>query len=183
MNKRLVIRLQSSILLIEAAAMLPSLLISIIYRDGATHAFLKTIGLILLFALIFRAVSFEFRNKVDSPVWCTFWDGVHFVSNLIPCILLGVAFANLFMGIPIDAQGVYHGNLLKLLNIYGLAGGVFFLVFFMMHGALWLTIKSEGPLQIRALTMVNILWPVLLGLLISSGLLNQIQKPSYGVHP
>lgn len=51
MNKRLVIRLQSSILLIEAAAMLPSLLISIIYRDGATHAFLKTIGLILLFAL------------------------------------------------------------------------------------------------------------------------------------
>jgi len=122
--------------------------------------------LILLFALIFRAVSFEFRNKVDSPVWCTFWDGVHFVSNLIPCILLGVAFANLFMGIPIDAQGVYHGNLLKLLNIYGLAGGVFFLVFFMMHGALWLTIKSEGPLQIRALTMVNILWPVLLGLLI-----------------
>ena len=81
--------------------------------------------LILLFALIFRAVSFEFRNKVESAAWRSLWDGVHFLANLIPSLLLGVAFANLFMGIPVDAQGVYHGSLLGLLNIYGLAGGVF----------------------------------------------------------
>lgn len=122
--------------------------------------------LILLFTLIFRAVSFEFRNKVESPVWRSLWDTVHFVSNLAPCILLGVAFANLFMGIPIDADGVYHGNLLKLLNPYGLAGGIFFLAFFMMHGALWLTLKSEGDLQTRALGMANMLWPAVLILLV-----------------
>ncbi|MBQ4566731.1 MAG: cytochrome d ubiquinol oxidase subunit II [Desulfovibrio sp.] len=122
--------------------------------------------LILLFALIFRAVSFEFRNKVESDAWRSLWDVVHFLSNLAPCILLGVAFANLFMGIPIDADGVYHGNLFKLLNLYGLAGGVFFLAIFMMHGALWLTLKSEGHLQTRALAAANMLWPAVLVLLL-----------------
>lgn len=123
--------------------------------------------LLLLFALIFRAVSFEFRSKVDSDAWRGFWDMVHFVSNLVPCILLGVAFANLFMGIPFDANGVYHGNLLGLLNVYGLAGGVFFLVMFAMHGALWLVIKSRGDLQTRAVGTVYFLWPVMFVLLLA----------------
>lgn len=114
--------------------------------------------LLLLFALIFRAVSYEFRNKVDSPAWRAVWDWVHFLANLAACVLLGVFFANLFMGIPIDADGVYHGNLLKLLNIYGLAGGVFFLAIFMMHGAIWLTIKSRGELQTKALAAAGVCW-------------------------
>ena len=100
--------------------------------------------LILLFALIFRAVSFEFRNKVESAAWRSLWDGVHFLANLIPSLLLGVAFANLFMGIPIDGNGVYHGIIIKLLNPYGLAGGIFFVLIFCMHGALWLALKSEA---------------------------------------
>lgn len=123
--------------------------------------------LMLLFALIFRAVSFEFRNKVDSPGWRALWDRVHFVSNVVPCILLGVAFANLFMGIPVDAQGVYHGNLLKLLNPYGIAGGVFFLCMFILHGSLWLAIKSRGPLQIRAIATATLCWPIMLILLVA----------------
>ena len=106
--------------------------------------------LMLLFALIFRAVSFEFRSKVEHDAWRSLWDCVHFVSNLVPCILLGVAFANLFMGIPVDAQGVYHGNLLALLNVYGLAGGVFFLCMFVLHGSLWLAIKIEHQLGNQA---------------------------------
>ncbi len=122
--------------------------------------------LILLFALIFRAVSFEFRGKVEHASWRSFWDGVHFLANLLPCLLLGVAFANLFMGIPVDAQGVYHGNLLKLLNPYGLAGGVFFLCMFTLHGAIWLAIKSRGQLQTRALAAATMLWPIMLALLV-----------------
>ena len=123
--------------------------------------------LILLFALIFRAVSFEFRNKVDHSAWRSLWDGVHFVTNFLPALLLGVAFANLFMGIPIDAQGVYQGTLLTLLNPYGLAGGVFFVVMFAMHGALWLAFKSEGALQTRAIGTALIIWPVVLILLLA----------------
>ena len=122
--------------------------------------------LILLFALIFRAVSFEFRNKVESAAWRSLWDGVHFLANLIPSLLLGVSFANLFMGIPVDAQGVYHGSLLGLLNIYGLAGGVFFVCMFVLHGAIWLAVKSEGDLQTRALAAATFVWPIMLVLLV-----------------
>ena len=122
--------------------------------------------MLLLLTLIFRAVSFEFRNKVEHDSWRALWDCVHFLSNLIPCVLLGVAFANLFMGIPIDAKGVYHGNLLGLLNIYGLAGGVFFLCMFSLHGSLWLAIKSTGSLQTRAVASATFLWPLMLVLLV-----------------
>ena len=80
--------------------------------------------MLLLFALILRGVSFEFRSKVDSPGWRKLWDTCNFLGSFLPALLLGVAFANIFKGIPIDAEGILHGNLLTLLNPYGLAGGV-----------------------------------------------------------
>ena len=123
--------------------------------------------LVLLFALIFRAVSFEFRGKVESGVWRGFWDLVHFLSNLVPALLLGVTFANLFMGIPIDGEGVFHGTLMGLVNGYGIAGAIFFLVMFMLHGSLWLAIKSQGELQTRAVASATLLWPVMLILLVA----------------
>ena len=122
--------------------------------------------LILLFALIFRAVSFEFRNKKDCATWRKFWDACQFLGNFLPALLLGVAFANLFMGIPIDGNGVYHGNILKLLNPYGLAGGVFFVLIFCMHGALWLALKSTGDIHERAVSASRILWPLVLAVAI-----------------
>ena len=118
--------------------------------------------LILLFALIFRAVSFEFRNKRTDAGWKKLWDTCQFLGSALPAVLFGVAFANLFMGIPIDGEGVYHGNILKLLNPYGLAGGVFFLVIFCTHGALWLSLKSEGAIRERAVRAACGLWPALL---------------------
>ncbi|MCA1742383.1 MAG: cytochrome d ubiquinol oxidase subunit II, partial [Desulfovibrionales bacterium] len=56
--------------------------------------------LLLLFALIFRGVSFEFRRKVDSDSWRKFWDGCNVLGSFLPALLFGVAFANIFMGIP-----------------------------------------------------------------------------------
>lgn len=114
--------------------------------------------LILLFSLILRAASYEFREKVEHSAWRTFWDVVHFIVNLLACIVFGVFFANLFKGIPIDANGVYHGNILGLFNIYGLAGGIFFLCMFMMHGALWLVLKSKDQLQTRAVGVAGVMW-------------------------
>lgn len=116
--------------------------------------------LILLFALILRAASYEFRGKVEHPAWRSFWDWVHFIVNLLACVVLGVFFANLFMGIPVDGNGVYHGSLLGLFNLYGIAGGVFFLLMFMMHGAIWLTIKSDKSetLHTKALAAAGMLW-------------------------
>ena len=85
----------------------------------------------------------------------------------MPSLLLGVTFANLIMGIPIDGEGVFHGTLMGLVNGYGIAGAIFFLVMFMLHGSLWLAIKSQGELQTRAVASANLLWPVMLILLVA----------------
>jgi len=121
---------------------------------------------ILLFALIFRAVALEFRSKIDDPRWRKAWDVCLFFGSFLPALLLGVAFANLFMGIPIDAEGVYHGNIIKLLNPYGLAGGVLFVLMFALHGALWLSFKSEGPIAKRAINLAGLLWYLVLAMVL-----------------
>jgi cytochrome bd ubiquinol oxidase subunit II len=118
--------------------------------------------MLLLFALIFRGISFEFRSKVDSPGWRKLWDTFHFLGSFLPALLLGVAFANIFMGIPIDQDGVYKGTLFTLLNPYGLCGGVLFVCAFLVHGALWLAVKTEGAPHERALATAEKLWPALL---------------------
>lgn len=118
--------------------------------------------MLLLFGLIIRGVSFEFRGKIESPSWKKIWDGCMFVGSLLPAILLGAAFANIFRGLPIDQNGVFHGTLLTLLNPYGLLGGVLFLLFFLVHGSIWLAVKSDGELHERAAKTTRMLWPVLL---------------------
>ncbi len=122
--------------------------------------------LMLLFALIFRAVAFEFRKKIDDPRWRKTCDITLFLGSFVPALLLGVAFANLFMGIPIDGDGVYHGNLFMLLNPYGLVGGILFVLIFALHGALWLNFKAVGDLAARAINMAKLLWYLVLAVLV-----------------
>ncbi len=118
--------------------------------------------MLILFALILRGVSFEFRHQIESPGWKKIWDSCMFIGSVLPAILFGAAFANIFRGIPIDGEGIYHGTLLTLLNPYGLLGGVLFLCFFLVHGSIWLAIKSEGDLHERAKAAASKLWIVLL---------------------
>ncbi|HYA02276.1 MAG TPA: cytochrome d ubiquinol oxidase subunit II, partial [Syntrophobacteria bacterium] len=105
---------------------------------------LYTALMLVLFALIFRAVAFEFRGKVDHPAWRKLWDSCLVFGSFLPALLLGVAFANIFRGIPFDAEGLYRGSLITLLNPYGLIGGVLFLCLFLVHGSIWLAIKAQG---------------------------------------
>lgn len=114
--------------------------------------------MIILFALIVRGVSIEFRNKSPNPGWQKLWDAGIFLGSIIPAILFGVAFANIFKGIPIDAGGVFHGSLIDLLNPYGLLGGLLFLCLFGIHGALWLAVKTEGDLREKGFRYARILW-------------------------
>lgn len=114
--------------------------------------------MLLLFALIFRGVSFEFRTQVASNRWRRLWDASIFLGSLLPAILLGAAFGNLFRGLPIDGQGVLHGSLLTFLNPYGLLVGVLFLLFFLVHGATMLAAKSEGDLRRDAAAAAGRLW-------------------------
>src|SRR5512139_3105528 len=71
---------------------------------------------LLLIALILRGVAFEFRSKDSSSLWRTLWDWCIFAGSLVPALLLGVAFANLAKGVPIDANKQFTGNLFTLLN-------------------------------------------------------------------
>jgi cytochrome d ubiquinol oxidase subunit II len=116
---------------------------------------------LLLFGLIIRGVAFEFRSKDYNPKWRNLWDWAIFAGSLIPGLLLGVAFANLAAGVPIDANMNFTGNLLTLLvNGYGytLAGGVMALAVFAMHGSIFLSLKLEGEMQERARAMAHKLW-------------------------
>lgn len=112
--------------------------------------------LLILFSLIFRGVAFEFRGKKDSEGWKKGWDIIITVSSLLATLLFGVAFGNIFRGIPInmvDGQFVYEGHFFLLLNPYALLTGVFFVLLFAYHGAIWLSIKTTGELADRAASM------------------------------
>lgn len=118
--------------------------------------------MLLLFALILRGISYEFRGKEDAAWWRKTWDTCQFIGSFAPALLLGVAFANIFAGVPIDREGVFQGNLFTLLNPYGLLGGVLFVLLFTVHGAIWLLTKSEGELRLRAAKAAKGLWVMLL---------------------
>jgi len=124
-------------------------------------SYLYTALLLLLFGLIVRGVSFEFRGKIDSAAWRTVWDWAIAGSSFIPALLFGVAFGNIFEGLPMDAAG-YHGSLIGLLNPYGLVTGVLFVMLFIVHGALYQTVKTTGDLSRRANALADKAWPVLL---------------------
>jgi cytochrome d ubiquinol oxidase subunit II len=128
---------------------------------------LYTALLLLLFALIVRGVSFEFRGKIDSPAWKGGWDRAITISSFLPSLLFGVAFGNIFRGIPMrndfDAMRfAYDGSLLTLLNPYGLLTGVLFVMLFAQHGSLYAAIKTTGDLSRRAADMATRLWLPLL---------------------
>jgi cytochrome d ubiquinol oxidase subunit II len=128
---------------------------------ASMFSFLYSALLIILFALIFRGVALEFRAKGESAAWRHVWDKAFFLGSLVPALLFGVAFGNIFRGLPFDADG-YHGTLLSLLNPYGLWTGLFFVLMFIVHGALWLALKTKGDLASRALLFVRTAWHFLL---------------------
>jgi cytochrome d ubiquinol oxidase subunit II len=105
---------------------------------------------LILAALIIRGVAFEYRSKRDNPRWRMAWDWAIFVGSVVPALLWGVAFANIVGGVPIDANKEFTGNLLTLLNPYGLLGGVVTLSLFVTHGAAYIALKTEGEVRARA---------------------------------
>jgi cytochrome d ubiquinol oxidase subunit II len=77
--------------------------------------------MLVLFGLILRAVSLEFRHRDGS--WSAVWDGAFFLGSLVPALLVGVALGNVIRGVPMDAQGNYIGTFWELLNPYSLLPG------------------------------------------------------------
>ncbi len=101
----------------------------------------------LLFALISRAVSMEFRSKRESAAWRNFWDVSFAAGSTLATFLFGVAVGNAMQGMPIGADKEFHGTTVDLLRPYPLLIGVLAVATFAMHGALYLYLKTEGELQ------------------------------------
>jgi cytochrome d ubiquinol oxidase subunit II len=118
--------------------------------------------MLLLVALIFRAVALEFRGKGDSPRWRRSWDWSFGIGSLLPALLLGVAFGNILQGIPLERGAVYTGSFLGLLKPYPLLLGVLALLVFTMHGAIYLSMKTEGSLRQKLVRWASRLWSLVL---------------------
>ncbi len=124
--------------------------------------------MLLLLALIFRAVSFEFRSQVDSPGWRRCWDWAFGLGSLVPALLYGVVAGNILRGIPLNSEGVFTGSFPGLLNPYALLLGLLSLTMFTMHGAAYMTLKTDGELRERMRRWVTRAWIVFAALFILS---------------
>lgn len=109
--------------------------------------------LLILLALIVRGLAFEYRAKHDSDQWRARWDAAIIVGSVVPALLWGVAFGNILRGVPIDADKEYVGGFFNLLNPYALLGGATTLLLFLAHGAMFVALKTDGPIRHRARTL------------------------------
>ncbi|WP_237151883.1 cytochrome d ubiquinol oxidase subunit II [Oryzibacter oryziterrae] len=123
--------------------------------------------LLVLFALFFRPVGFDYRSKLESPKWRNAWDWGLFVGGAVPALIFGVAFGNLLQGVPFQLDELlrshYQGSLLfaliPLLNPFALLAGLISLAMLTVHGAIWLQLRASGPVASRAATIAIRLAP------------------------
>ena len=116
--------------------------------------------LLIVVALVVRAVAFEYRGKHSSARWTANWDRAIMVCSLLPALLWGVALSGLLNGIPIDGDQQFAGNLLDLVQPYTLLGGVTTLSLCLLNGSVFLGMKTEDELRDRARALSARIAPV-----------------------
>lgn len=119
---------------------------------------------LLLLAYFFRAISFEFRGKVESAGWRKFWDYSFGIGSLLPAVLLGVAYGNILRGLPLNEERIFTGGFIELLNPYAILIGVLALVMCLMQGAIYLTHKTDGELKNNYEKLATRFWVVFVAL-------------------
>jgi cytochrome bd ubiquinol oxidase subunit II len=130
--------------------------------------------MMVLWLLIGRAIGIEFRHQIESPAWTPLWDVVFAVSSALLTLFFGVALGNVVRGVPLDASGRFFAPLWTdfrpygatgILDWYTLAVGVAALAALAMHGALWITMKTDEGLQARSRRTALRLWWAVMGLM------------------
>ena len=111
--------------------------------------------ILLLFSLIFRAIAIEFRSKQSMKWWRQTWDVSFSVSSILIAFLMGVALGNIITGIPLDADKEFAGSFLSLIKPYTVLVGITTVALFMMHGSIYVVMKTEGELQNKIRSWVN----------------------------
>ncbi|CAM3505353.1 cytochrome d ubiquinol oxidase subunit II [Rouxiella silvae] len=109
--------------------------------------------ILVLCALFFRPLGFDYRAKVDDRRWRNMWDWGIFIGSFVPALVFGVAFGNLLLGVPFHIDEYlrlyYTGNLLQLLNPFGLLAGIVSLTMLIAQGATYLQMRTSGELHLR----------------------------------
>ena len=123
--------------------------------------------MMVLWLLILRGTSVEFRSHVAAPLWAAFWDVVFCASSLLLAVFYGAALGNVVRGVPLDASGKFFEPLWTnflpgadagILDWYTILIGVAALAALAMHGALWVTLKTSGPVSSRSSQFVSRIW-------------------------
>ena len=120
--------------------------------------------MLVLLGLIFRAVSIEYRDKVENPRWVKAWDVAFSVGSILPSVLYGVAIGNVVRGLELNPLGDYTGGFFALLNPFSLLCGMVGLSMFAHHGALYLSMKLEGEIAEDARKWAGKVWYIFLAL-------------------
>ncbi len=110
--------------------------------------------LLALFALVIRPGGFAFRGKLPDPRWRSLWDWVLFTGGAVPALIFGIAFGNLLQGVPFQYDDTlrlsFTGSFLALLNPFALLAGLVSVTMLVMHGAVYLTLRTQGEINARA---------------------------------
>ncbi|WP_211462750.1 cytochrome d ubiquinol oxidase subunit II [Collimonas silvisoli] len=127
---------------------------------GAAFSGFYVALMLLLFSLFFRPVGFDYRSKVADTRWRNAWDWGLFAGGFVPPLIFGVAFGNLFLGVPFhydDTMRVeYTGNFFQLLNPFGLLAGLLSVAMLLMHGAAYLQVKTDALIAQRARSVAKV---------------------------
>ncbi|MGH8600748.1 MAG: cytochrome d ubiquinol oxidase subunit II, partial [Burkholderiales bacterium] len=116
--------------------------------------------IIMLFALFLRPVGFDFRSKVADPRWRSAWDWGLFIAGAVPTLVFGIVFGNLLQGVPFHFDNTmrvfYSGNFWGLLNPFGILCGVVSLAMLIMHGGIYLQLRSDEAVCARARNVARV---------------------------
>lgn len=142
-----------------------------VYATSFSGFFLAMI--LVLAALFFRPVGFEYRAKIDDQKWRNAWDWGLFIGGFVPSLIFGVAFGNLLQGVPFEFNDInqitYTGSFFGLLNPFALLCGVVSLMMLVTQGATWLQMKTTGELRNRVRAVAQITALVTLGAFLIAG--------------
>lgn len=135
-----------------------------VYAVGFSGFYLAL--MLVLWLLILRGVSIEFRSQSQNPLWRALWDAGFWVGSFLLALLLGVALGNVVRGLPIGADGNFQGTFALMLNPYALLTGILSVVVLAWHGSNYLRVKTEGPLFERAVRWSRTLWWIVVAMVI-----------------
>ena len=129
--------------------------------------------LLVLFALFLRPVGFDYRSKLENTQWRTSWDWGLAVGGAVPALVFGVAFGNMFLGVPFTldetVRSTYTGSFFALLNPFALVCGVVSLSMLCAHGGAWLMLRTDGDLRARSAKATQIMGIVFLVCFLGAG--------------